>query len=132
MRIIAASPVFQKLDAVGAAQLATNLEPRQIPPGEVIVAAGADPQALYFIGHGQVEYVSDETKTICDDGDFFGARALMTGERTAFVATATAPSTLLRLPADDFRRLCRLLPTFREVMAEAAAADGAEPADFRL
>ena len=58
--------------------------------------------------------------------------ALMADRAVGFTATALAPTTVLRLPPEDFRRLCRLLPTFREAMAEAAAADGADPADFQL
>lgn len=132
IRIIAASPVIQSLDAVGAAQVATALEARQVGPGERIVAAGAKAQALYFIGHGQVECLRDSEKRIYDDGDFFGARPLMTDAAADFTAITTAPSTLMTLPATDFRRLCRLLPTFREAMAEAATADGADPVDILL
>jgi len=66
IRIIAASPVIQKLDAVGAAQVATALEPRQVGPGETIVATGSKAQALYFIGHGQVECLRGGKKRIYD------------------------------------------------------------------
>ncbi|MEM6491818.1 MAG: cyclic nucleotide-gated ion channel, partial [Pseudomonadota bacterium] len=132
IRVIAASPVIQQLDAVGAAQLATNLEQRQYAPGETIIAAGAASTGLFFLGHGQVECEAAGEKTLYDDGDFFGAGALMADRAVGFTATALAPTTLLRLPPEDFRRLCRLLPTFREAMAEAAAADGADPADFQL
>jgi len=84
------------------------------------------------VGPGGGECLRGGKKRTYDDGDCFGAQPLMTSAATDFTAITTAPSTLMTLPAEDFRRLCRLLPAFREAMAEAATADGDDPADILL
>jgi len=132
IRMIAISPTFQKLDSVAAAQLASSLELVQASPGDVVVAPGDPPDALYFIGAGQVACTENGETTERERGAFFGERELLMDEARTLKAVVQTPATLLRLDADDFRRLCQLIPTFREIMADAAIDHGGAPERFEF
>ena len=132
IRVIAQGPVFQTLDAVGAAQLAAALDPIQYEPGEVVMREGERPDFMYFVGSGQIAHSYEGETELLTRGAFFGERDLMTGDARTEGAVAQTPTTLLRLDDDVFRRLCQLLPAFRESMARAAARHGGDPARFEF
>lgn len=91
------------------------MKPMEIAQFATVVQPGEAADAMYFILQGELRaYVlldgKESTLAILQPGEFFGEIALLDrGERTAFV-TANQPSTVLKLPADNFDLILREAP----------------------
>jgi len=109
----ARSSLFGALKPDEITEVLGVLKARTAPPGSVIAIDGEKPGALFMIGSGEVE-IRDvdrpELKPVMlGEGDFWGARSLMTG-RQGETATALTTCDLIVLDQEDFRTLSRTRP----------------------
>ncbi|MEA1937677.1 MAG: cyclic nucleotide-gated ion channel [Pseudomonadota bacterium] len=112
-------PLFRDLDAKRLAEIAALLQPRIVPPLYAVVRKGEMPDALYFIGSGEVEVELPHGMLRLGPGDFFGEMGMVpqAGTRTVNV-TALTECQLLMLQADDFHHLMEGWPDMRDRINE--------------
>ena len=110
-------PVFSHLTPQEVADVLTVLKARTAPAGSLVAVDGERPGALFMVGSGEVD-ISDEDKpdvkpVRLGEGDFWGARSLLTGAQ-AETATAVTTCDLIVLDQDDFRRLSKTHPKLHQ------------------
>lgn len=90
-------------------QLARACEPMSLQPGAVVVEEGAPADALYVLVDGQVDVSArgeaEQVRQLrtMGPGSYFGEIGLLRGVPRTATVTTTAPTTLWRIGADDFR-----------------------------
>lgn len=113
-----AHPLFQRVDAVGRAEVTAKVSERSFAPGRVIVSEGALAESLYIVLAGSVEIFTEPEpgKPVIlaqrHAGDHFGEQALLpgrTGYRSASVRALTEVS-VAEVPAGLLRRLLTVSP----------------------
>ncbi len=102
------SSLFSALPEEDLRRLADLLEPKEYPPGEVVIHQGDFGDSLYFICRGEVEvFVQNEEKaesvvTRLQESDFFGEMALLTGSPRSASVRVSKGASFLRLLKNDF------------------------------
>src|SRR6185312_14111970 len=130
-------PLFKDLDAQIIGELMVMLHARVASPGNVISAAGARADAMYFVISGEVEASIQNRKIRFRTGDFFGELALLEETMRAATVVAVEPSRILTLAVDDFnhlvakhpglaRRIHRMASSRAEEIAQAGAISNEE------
>ena len=105
---LAKVPLLKDLDRKLVAKFATVLTTIKFQEGEKVVIKGETGDVFYIINEGQVRVhdigVGDATYTdqILKSGDWFGERALMTGEPRAANVTAMTETTAFAIDRDTF------------------------------
>jgi len=117
-------PFFRTLDRVDAARLLGALERLEVPAGTVIVAEGAEADALYLLGQGQIEVAvatPDGQRSLArlDAPAYFGELGLLLARRSATV-TAISIVRVWRLPRSRLEQLIRERPTVGLAVAASA------------
>jgi len=114
--IVASASLFKLLGEADRADLAQQLERRDVAAGEIVFAIGEPGDSLYIVGSGSVELsVKDNSgsKIVlakCGPGEQFGELSLFDhGARTAS-AVCTEDSTLLVLDREDLLSFLRRHP----------------------
>ena len=114
--MVAAVPFFSILDALRISEIASLLEIRVVPPGNVVVHKGDKADSMCFISSGTVEVDVPPEPHILGPGDFFGEIALLKDcERTATVTTVTE-CQLMVLRVEEFQRLLKTNPEIQEAV----------------
>jgi CPA2 family monovalent cation:H+ antiporter-2 len=101
--------------------LVLHFLPQTAVPGERIIRAGDEADAVYFISKGQVEVSVAGHKIKLGPGDVFGEMALISGERRSADVTALDYCKLAVLSQRDFRQFVRKHPEIRSEIARLAA-----------
>src|SRR5712691_12990864 len=110
----------QLFDGVGAdviEQIAPKIGVLRKKPGEVIFREGEPGNSLYLVGQGCVkiakaaEGVDREILDYVDQGNFFGATALLAGAPHSTTATAVEPALIGALTEDTFQEILELSPS---------------------
>jgi predicted acylesterase/phospholipase RssA/CRP-like cAMP-binding protein len=103
--------VFGSLDEGARALIATQLTPRSVAGGEVLIREGDPADALYLIAEGRVRVTSRRddgaTQVLAElgRGEIVGEMALVTDEPRSATVTAVRDSLVLELPATTFVEL---------------------------
>lgn len=124
--MVARVPFFSRLDAVSVAEIMSLLRSKVVPAGEVIVAKDEIPHSMYFIADGRLEVQLPSGPKYLEEGDFFGAVALIKGLPSPANVTAVTKTHLLSIDAGDFTGLCRRDATLRQHIHDIAQARLAE------
>lgn len=130
--IVASVPMFQKLGAGAISEVAGLLRHIEMPPGAIIVRAGAPGTSMYFIISGAVEVELPAGPVRLGHGDFFGEMALLTGAKRNATIRTIMETTLLELDIADLRRLEATRPELTELIrteADLRRAARRDPAD---
>ncbi|MEM9304162.1 MAG: cyclic nucleotide-gated ion channel [Pseudomonadota bacterium] len=124
--LVAAVPVFGKLDAVEIARVAELLDERTAVPNEIILRVGSRADRMYFLVRGTVAVELPDRTVELTRGDFFGEMALL--GHTERVATVRAVSScrFLVLKQADFEELCEDYPQLAARIEGVAAKRRAE------
>ena len=120
--VVAAIPMFAKLEQRSLEAVATLAKVVTIPADTVLMREGEPAESFYVIIHGtvQIERLGTFVRSIMDGG-FIGEVALIEGSgRTATAICATA-CELLELGSFEFGRVMATFPDVR-ARVEAAAA----------
>ncbi|MCV9996766.1 cyclic nucleotide-binding domain-containing protein [Pararhizobium sp. YC-54] len=118
-QLVAAVPLFQKLEPAALVEVVRSLRPRVVPAGAVICRKGDRGDQMYFIVEGSV-IVQTPSPIELGSGSFFGEMALISGApRSATVSAATEVS-LLSLYSVDFQMLSSRSPEIAEIIRKTA------------
>jgi small-conductance mechanosensitive channel/CRP-like cAMP-binding protein len=138
--------LFEALEAKELAQLAANLKPRSLEPGEVLFAQGGTEATLFIVSSGVLqisehnEHATPRIVGLVGAGDYIGEISLLTGAPYAATATArthcklySLESAVLKpllaananLSAEFDRSVRRGLATLNRALAVHATADNA-------
>ncbi|MEV5555697.1 family 2B encapsulin nanocompartment shell protein [Nonomuraea wenchangensis] len=109
---------YDDLDVLAA--LAATFTPREVAPGEMIVAAGTPVTETYIVAHGRLEkqavgrYGATEALGVVTDGDQFGDEALGQDDpRWSCTVKAATAGTILVSPWAAFQRVLARAPGLR-------------------
>src|SRR5437667_3101605 len=100
--------LFDGVDAGVIERIAPKIEVRRKKPGEIIFREGEPGDSLYLVGQGSVKIAKGVSPTdyevldYVDQGNFFGATALLGGEPHSATATAVDPALIGELKENIF------------------------------
>jgi voltage-gated potassium channel len=118
--LVAKVPFFHNIGASLIAEVAHLLRPRDYPDGAVIMRRGEPGDCMYFVVDGEVEVRLQSGSIYLGAGQFFGERALVTGEPRNATVAAARTSTLLVLDIVDFHELLARQPELARIIREEA------------
>lgn len=123
-------PVFSDLDRGGLRRLARALKTRYAEAGEKIIQKDALARSVYFIASGAVELEMAGQSWRLGRGDIFGQTELLLRQRRRASVRAIAPTTLLVLDEERFRRLIQRSKSLRKAVMASAANQGVDLGQF--
>jgi signal transduction histidine kinase len=109
--------LFEGVDTDIIERIAPKLGVLRKKPGEIIFREGEPGNSLYLVGQGCVKIakaadgVDREILDYVDQGNFFGATALLAGEPHSTTATAVEPALIGALTEDTFQEILELSPS---------------------
>ena len=109
--------LFEGVDADIIERIAPKLGVLRKKPGEIIFREGEPGNSLYLVGEGCVRIAKAADSVDCeifdyvDQGNFFGATALLAGEPHSTTATAVEPALIGALTEDTFQEILELSPS---------------------
>jgi CPA2 family monovalent cation:H+ antiporter-2 len=106
-------PLFAGLTPEQREVLILHFHPRTAEPGERIIRAGDEADAVYFISEGEVEVAVAAQRIKLAPGDVFGEMALISGQPRSADVTALDYCKLAVLSLRDFRRFLNRYPDIR-------------------
>lgn len=109
-------PIFSSMTRAQRQAVAESMVSRSVPPGAIVIAQGELGTEFFIIQGGRCQvYVEDHTtkveslKCTLEAGDFFGEKALVSGDRRLATVIAdpneAAPASLLVLDSVHFQKL---------------------------
>lgn len=120
---LAAVPLFNSLEGVQLATLASWFHAQNANEGTRLVGEGVAGYTFFVLVDGTAEVTTEgQTVAALGPGDFFGEMAILgDGRRTATV-TSTSPTRLLVMFGTEFRRLETEYPAIASRVTEAMQA----------
>src|SRR2546421_4008501 len=109
--------LFEGVDADIIERIAPKLGVLRKKPGEIIFREGEPGNSLYLVGEGCVKIAKAADSVDCEifdyvnQGNFFGATALLAGEPHSTTATAVEPALIGALTEDTFQEILELSPS---------------------
>ena len=109
--------LFKGVDVDLIERIAPKIGVLRKKPGEIIFREGEPGGSLYLVGQGCVKIaktgdaIGHEILDYVDQGNFFGATALLAGERHSATATAVEPALIGALKEDTFQEILELSPS---------------------
>jgi signal transduction histidine kinase len=109
--------LFDGVDADVIERIAPKIGVLRKKPGEIIFREGEPGDSLYLVGQGCVKIakaadgVDHEILDYVDQGDFFGATALLAGEPHSTTATAVEPALIGAFSENTFQEILKLSPS---------------------
>src|SRR5438552_11738155 len=109
--------LFEGVDADIIERIAPKLGVLRKKPGEIIFRPGEPGDSLYLVGQGCVKIAKaadgadHEVPDYVDQGNFFGATALLAGEPYSTTAPAVEPALIGALTEDTFQEILELSPS---------------------
>lgn len=110
--------IFRHLPRAQLARLRARITPRHVEAGQAVYRVGRMPPGVFLVRKGAVEVARlgpggrKITLAVVGPGEAFGFLGLLEGGGWPHVATALGACELWRVPAREFRRLCRFHPGF--------------------
>ena len=103
-------------------ELALELKPRIVVPGEEVFRHGVPGAEMYFILNGDVEIVTPDGQTLArlHGGDFFGEMALLTNKPRVATARAVGYCCLFALQRETFKSAVGRYPDFEAKVSAMA------------
>lgn len=109
MALLKQIPLFADMPAEQLVSLVPSLDRRAYDKGQVILHQGDPGDSLFVVVSGRVRIYTlspeghELSVWICDEGDFFGEMALLSGEPRSANAEAMQPTEVLLLHRQAFR-----------------------------
>lgn len=112
-------PILTTLDADERQQFVKDLIVREVPRGETVVRAGDRPNGLHLVENGQF-VIENQGNAVghLDEGDFFGARALIQRSPATDNVRAVTPCLILTLPSMTFYELLDRHPEIQQLIQQ--------------
>ena len=108
--------LFEGVDADVIERIAPKIGVLRKKPGEIIFREGEPGDSIYLVGQGCVKIaktadgIDHEILDYVDQGNFFGATALLAGEPHSATATAVEPALIGELSENTFQKILELSP----------------------
>ncbi len=116
---LARVPFLAPLTEQERAALIDQLIVRDVPRGEYIIKVGNRPNGLHLIELGQCVVKRDhKVRGHLEEGDFFGAMALMNDAPASDDVQTTTPCIIMTLPSQRFLTLLAEHPDIRQVITQ--------------
>ena len=120
-------PLFADLDEAALKRLGRALTTWYVDAGEVIIRKDSPARSVAFIASGAVELTAAGQTWRLGRGEMFGQMAVLSSRPRRAEVRAIAPTTLLVLDEERFRRLLERSETLRQAVRESANARGIDP-----
>jgi CRP/FNR family transcriptional regulator, cyclic AMP receptor protein len=123
VELIRRAPLFERCTKRELREVAGIAAELALPAGRDLTTEGAAGREFVVLVEGSAD-VRRHGRRIASlgSGDFLGEISLVTGKPRIATVTTTAPSRLLVITADDFRRLMRDVPSIQTKILEAVAS----------
>ncbi|WP_370284253.1 cation:proton antiporter [Pseudooceanicola sp.] len=122
-------PLFSDLDEATLKRLAGALKTRYVDAGEVLMRRDTAAPSVFFIASGAVKLETAGQSWRLGPGEMFGQMAILTRRPRRAEAHAIAPTTLMVLDEDRFRRLLARSDLLRSAVKASAEKRGIEPSE---
>jgi len=123
-------PLFADLDDAALKRLGRAFQTRYVNAGDVIIRKDSPAKSVFFIASGAVELeVASQTWRL-GRGEMFGQLAVLMNKTRRAEVRAIAPSTLLVLDEERFRRLLSRSEALQDAVRASAAKRGIKPEDL--
>ncbi|MGR3571433.1 cation:proton antiporter [Brevirhabdus sp.] len=123
-------PLFSEFDDRALKRLGRALEPRYVNAGDVVIRKDSATKSVFFIASGAVELRSAGQTWRLGRGEMFGQMAVLMRKSPRAEANAIAPTTLLVLDEERFRRLLDRSRALREAVRASAEKRGIDPSSL--
>jgi len=123
-------PLFADLEDGDVKRLGRTLATRYVNAGEALLHKENIAKSVFFIASGAVELESAGQKWRLGRGEMFGQMAILANKARRADVRAIAPTTLLVLNEDRFRRLLERSETLRAAVRSSADKRGIDQADL--
>jgi CPA1 family monovalent cation:H+ antiporter len=123
-------PLFADLDETATRRLARVLKTHYVNAGKVILRKDTAVRSVYFIASGAVEAETAGQVVRLGRGDMFGQMAILARRTLPTEIRVIAPTTLLELDENRFRRLLSRSKTLRSAVQESARKRGVSLPDL--
>lgn len=123
-------PLFADLDETATRRLARVLKTHYVNAGKVILRKDTPVRSVYFIASGAVEAETAGQVVRLGRGDMFGQMAILARKTLPTEIRVIAPTTLLELDENRFRRLLSRSKTLRSAVQESARKRGVSLPDL--
>jgi CPA1 family monovalent cation:H+ antiporter len=120
-------PLFSDLDDAALKGLGRALRTRYVNAGDVIIARDSGAKRVYFIASGALELESAGQSWRLGRGEMFDQMAILMKKARRAEVRAIAPSTLLLLDEERFRRRLASSAALRQAVRTSAEKRGIEP-----
>jgi len=128
-------PLFRHCSDALRNVLLLSLRPHVFSPGVAIVQEGEIGDAIHFVSHCTVAISSaggERSHGTLESGDYFGDLSMMLGELRTATARAIDYCDVLLLSRDDFDRIKRQYPEFREVLKKSSSERSGRRSELML
>jgi CRP-like cAMP-binding protein len=119
IKLLATSDLMRHLPAEQIERILPCIHDRQLKKGEILFRTGDPGDALYIVGSGKVEVLSEDPRTedshgssasgsaiaVLGNGNAFGEMSLLGGDPRTATIRAVEDTDLLKINKDDFERL---------------------------
>src|SRR6185436_13986093 len=130
-RLMAAIPMFARLDPGQREELLGLFKPRFAAPGERLIRIGDEADRAFFISSGAAEVAVHGERIRLGPGEIFGEMALISGGRRTADVTAIDYCELLVIEEREFRQFAERCPELGNEMNLLAARREAESRERR-
>ncbi|QOL79919.1 cation:proton antiporter [Pseudooceanicola spongiae] len=120
-------PLFVNFDDAALKRLGRVLQTQYVNPGKIIIHKDSNAQSVHFIASGAVEVLTAGQSWRLGRGEMFGQMAILTRKTRRTEVRAIAPTTLLVLDEERFRRLLERSPDLQTAVRASAEKRGIEP-----
>jgi hypothetical protein len=120
--VIQRVPFFREASDTFIREIANEMRPIVVTPGEHVFHSGDPAGNMYFISRGTLQVLDRAGKvlTTLKDGDFFGEMALLEGRRRMGGVRAVDYCELYELTAASFNNIVEAHPDFKIYMQDVA------------
>ncbi len=122
--LIKSVPMFRNASDAFVREVALELRPLVLMPGDYAVHAGDRGRAMFFVTRGELEVLSADGQTVLrtlSEGDFFGEISLLFGETRTASVRAMEYCDLYRLDRQLFERIIERYPEVAAEIRDVAA-----------
>jgi voltage-gated potassium channel len=120
--VIQEVPFFREASERFIREIANEMRPVVVTPGEHVFHAGDPALHMFFVSRGSLEVIDEAGKPLghLGEGDFFGEMALLQGRRRMAGVRALDYCDLYKLELHAFERILEAHPGFRDYMKRVA------------
>ncbi len=127
LELVQRFPLFVGIEDAALKKLGRALKTVYVNSGDLIINKDDPADSVYFIASGAVEVESAGQTWRRGGGEMVGQMAIVTKKAVRTQVRAIAPSTLLVLDAERFRRLLSRSPAIQQAIRQSAKERGIDP-----